>query len=100
MTKLTFTEEQRVRLVDIEKRAKNAGSNITQVCKNTGIARATYERWMQRAPQSVTKMDELEIEVSRMERDGTAARSRAEMSTKVSVATAPAAEPCPVCSHR
>lgn len=63
----TFAEELQSRLASIESRAKAAGSNITQVCKKTGIARATYERWCQRAPQSVSKLDELEAEVQRLE---------------------------------
>lgn len=65
----TFAEELQIRLKSIESRAKAAGSNITQVCKKTGIARATYERWCFRAPQSVTKLDELEAEVARLEKE-------------------------------
>lgn len=64
----TFAEELHTRLANLEARAKAVGSNITQVCKKTGIARATYERWVQRAPQSVSKVDELEEEVARLER--------------------------------
>lgn len=63
----TFAEELQNRLSNIEKRAKATGSNITQVCKKTGIARATYERWRERAPQSISKVDELEAEVQRLE---------------------------------
>lgn len=63
----TFTEEMQKRLKDIEARAKAVGSNMTQVCKSTGIARATFERWGDRAPQSVSKVDELDAEVARLE---------------------------------
>lgn len=63
----TFSQEHARRLHDIEARAKAVGSNITQVCKNTRIARATYERWVQHPPQSITKLDELEAEVARLE---------------------------------
>ena len=63
----TFTQEHKRRLQALEARAKAAGSNITQVCKATGIARATYERWVERSPQTITKLDELEAEVSRLE---------------------------------
>ena len=63
----TFSAEFDARLAAIEARAKACGSNITQVCKTTGIARATYERWRHRAPQTVAKVDELEAEVARME---------------------------------
>jgi len=63
----TFAQEHKRRLTALEARAKAAGSNITQVCKATGIARATYERWVERSPQTITKLDELEAEVSRLE---------------------------------
>lgn len=72
----TFTSAFQGRLADIESRAKAAGSNITQVCRKTGVARATYERWVQRAPQTITKVDELEAEVIRLEKEA-AARSAA-----------------------
>lgn len=63
----TFTDAFSQRLKDIERRAKAAGSNMTQICKSTGVARATYERWRSRAPQTVAKVDELEAEVIRLE---------------------------------
>ena len=63
----TFAQEHARRIKALEERAKAAGSNMTQVCKATAIARATYERWVQRAPQSITKLDELEAEVTRLE---------------------------------
>jgi len=71
----SFSESFTERLKSIEGRAKAAGSNVTQICKKTGIARATYERWMQRPPQTIAKVDELEAEVVRLEREAAAARS-------------------------
>lgn len=65
----TFSQQFSARLREIEARAKAAGSNITQVCKKSGIARATYERWQQRPPQTVAKVDELMAEVERVERE-------------------------------
>lgn len=67
MATLSFSDEHKRRIAALEPRVKAAGSNITQACKNTGIARATYERWVQRPPQSISKLDELEAEVSRLE---------------------------------
>lgn len=67
--KTSFAEELQSRLRDMEARAKAVGSNMTQVTKNTGIARATYERWGARPPQSVAKVDELEAEVCRLEEE-------------------------------
>lgn len=63
----TFSQEHKARISALDERARAAGSNMTQVCKNTGIARATYERWLERPPQSITKLDELEAEVARLE---------------------------------
>lgn len=68
----TFAETMREKLRSIEKRAKAVGSNMTQVCKNTGVARVTYERWRDRAPQSVAKVDVLDQEVARLEREAAA----------------------------
>jgi hypothetical protein len=69
----TFAAELQSRLQSIEARAKATGSNLTQICKKTGIARATVERWRYRAPQSVSKVDELEAEVVRLEAEKAAA---------------------------
>lgn len=65
----TFSELFKERLASIEERAKAAGSNMTRVCKATGVARATYERWNHRAPQTVAKVDELMAEVERLEQE-------------------------------
>ncbi len=63
----SFSHAFAEKLKEIERRAKAAGSNMTQVCKATGVARATYERWGHRAPQTVAKVDELMAEVERLE---------------------------------
>ena len=73
----TFSAELQIRLKSMEARAKAVGSNMTQVCKATGIARATFERWHDRAPQSVSKVDELEAEVTRLEAAAAAAAAGA-----------------------
>lgn len=76
----TFAQEHKRRLESLEARAKAAGSNITQVCKATGIARATYERWVERSPQTITKLDELEAEVARLEAIAVAAAANVDPS--------------------
>lgn len=63
----TFSEDFSGRLADLERRAKAAGSNMTQICKKSGVARATYERWKQRPPQTIAKVDELAAEVAKLE---------------------------------
>jgi hypothetical protein len=64
----TFSQEYINRLADIEKRAQAVGSNITVVCRNTGIARATVERGRERPPQSIAKIDQLTAEVVKLEK--------------------------------
>lgn len=44
---------------DIEDRAKEAGTTITQLCKDADIARATPDRWKKRAPNSVVLIDKM-----------------------------------------
>jgi hypothetical protein len=63
----TFYESMVSRLANIEARAKALGSNMTQVCKATGVARVTYERWRQRPPKSVQLVDVLDAHVRTME---------------------------------
>lgn len=65
----TFSDAFAEKLEEIERRAKAAGSNMTQVCKATGVARATYERWGHRPPQTIAKVDELMAEVERLEQE-------------------------------
>lgn len=66
----TMAQEMKNRLQDIERRAKAVGSNVTQICKNTGITRTTFERWRDSPlpPQTIKKIDELEAEVLKQER--------------------------------
>lgn len=65
----TFAAEMQARLSAIEARAKAAGTNMTQVCRRSGVARATVDRWLERVPQTVTKVDELEQAVAELERE-------------------------------
>lgn len=64
----TFAQEMKDRLDDYERRANAVGGNMTQICKNTAIARATVVRWKERPPQSITKLDEIAAEVVRLEK--------------------------------
>lgn len=73
----TFAQTFSERLASIEARAKAAGSNVTQICKKTGVARATYERWVQRPPQTIVKVDDLDAFVTQLEAEA-AARKQAD----------------------
>ena len=70
----SFYQTMTDRLSDIEARAKAVGSNMTQVCKSTGVARVTYERWRQRAPKSVALVDQLDSHVRDLEAKADAAK--------------------------
>ena len=59
----TFEEEFNRRLDGIIQRGKAVGLTVTALCKKTGIARATPDRWRKNAPLSVTLVDKLEAEV-------------------------------------
>lgn len=80
MTTKTLAAEFTERLKLIEKRAKKAGSNVTQLCRSTGISRATYERWCFRPPGSVAKFDQLEAELARLEKEAAQYKAEDEVS--------------------
>lgn len=56
----TFEGEFRRRVSDIKRRAKDAGTSITALCKATGMARATPDRWEDSAPKTIKLVDQLE----------------------------------------
>lgn len=68
----TLSKILTTRLRQMEARAKAVGSNMTQVCKNTGVARVTYERWRNRPPRTFQIFDQLEAEVVRLEGEAAA----------------------------
>lgn len=63
----SFQQEFRARLDSIEARAKAVGLTITHVCRMSGIARATPDRWRQEAPLSVRLVDKMEAVVAEAE---------------------------------
>ena len=63
----TFEHEFRRRLDNIMGRAKAAGLTISDLCKATGTARATPDRWRRRAPKTIEIIDKLEAEVAKAE---------------------------------
>lgn len=64
----TFEAEFRRRLDDIIKRGQAIGLSVTTLCKKTGVARATPDRWRKEAPLSIQLIDKLDAEVSAAER--------------------------------
>lgn len=53
----TFESEFYRRVELIKQRAKQAGTNITQLCKAAGVSRTTPERWEKRVPKSIGILD-------------------------------------------
>lgn len=71
MNSKTFEKQFREKLDEIESRAKEVGLNMTTICRETGISRATPDRWKRQLPKTVrlvTAMEEVvekrEIEVA------------------------------------
>lgn len=53
----TFEAEFYRRVELIKERAKEAGTNITQLCRMAGVSRTTPERWEKRVPKSIGILD-------------------------------------------
>lgn len=68
MSDTTFEGEFKRRINDIKQRAKAAGTSVTALCQETGIARATPDRWVLRAPKTIRLIDELEQALAKVER--------------------------------
>lgn len=70
MEKVTnsFEAEFHRRLENIIERGKAVGLTVTKLCKQTGTARATPDRWRKEAPLSIKLVDKLEAEVVAAER--------------------------------
>jgi len=64
----TFEQEFRTRLDDIIKRGQAVGMTVTKLCKATGIARATPDRWRKKAPKTIELVDQFEAEVAAAEK--------------------------------
>lgn len=74
----TFESMFQARLEVILRRAASAGLTVSQMCRESGIARATPDRWRARAPLSVRLVDRLEAQVvAAEEKKAQAAQQRA-----------------------
>jgi len=60
MRKDSFQAMFMERLDEIESRAKKVGLTMTDLCRRSGVARATPDRWRSRPPKSVELVDDLE----------------------------------------
>lgn len=53
----SFSKEFYRRVEDLKKRAQAAGTNITALCRESGVSRTTPERWEKRVPKSIEIVD-------------------------------------------
>lgn len=68
----TFEEEFYRRVELIRERAKKAGTNITHLCRVSGVSRTTPERWEKRVPKSIGLIDQMMAALEEIERDNAA----------------------------
>lgn len=65
----SFEAEFNRRLDDVVKRGKAVGLTLTHICRKADVARATPDRWRQKAPLSVTLVDKMEAVVAAAEKE-------------------------------
>ena len=63
----TFEDDFKERLNAIVARGEAVGISVTELCRRTGISRATPDRWCKSAPLSIRLVDKLESEVAAAE---------------------------------
>ncbi len=68
MSTNTFESEFQRRIEKIRARATELGTSITAICHETGIARATPDRWAARTPKTIRLVDDLEKALDEKER--------------------------------
>lgn len=56
----SFEEAFYDRVDGIVQRGKAVGLTITDICAKSGVARATPDRWREKAPLSITLVDKME----------------------------------------
>jgi hypothetical protein len=60
MTTQTFEAVFRQRVAKIEADARAVGLNMTSICKDAGISRATPDRWKRGTPRTIEIVDQME----------------------------------------
>lgn len=60
MPKRTYVDEFKERVAKIESDAVAVGLNLTVICKEAGISRATPDRWRKKTPKTVLLIKKLE----------------------------------------
>lgn len=60
----TYQDEFKARIAALEKHAIEAGLNLTEVCRQAGVSRATPDRWRKRTPKTIALVTQMEAIVA------------------------------------
>lgn len=60
-----FVDAFKYALAGIEAGAKEAGSSITEICRETGISRTTPDRWKENPPITIELVARMQAAVNR-----------------------------------
>lgn len=63
----TLSVEFQARVRALSDRARKVGSNLTQLCKEAQVSRATPDRWLIETPKTIELFDRLEALVAKLE---------------------------------
>lgn len=61
----TYVDEFKARVAKLETDANAAGTNLTEICREAGVSRATPDRWRKKPPKTVTLIAKLETIVKK-----------------------------------
>lgn len=64
----SFGEAFYNRLDALEARGKACGLTLTHICRDSGVARATPDRWRANLPKTVQLIDQMEAVVAKAEK--------------------------------
>lgn len=67
MVDQNFVQVFNDRVDQLEARAKRVGLTLTSICRETGVSRATPDRWRKQTPKTVQLLAEMEDIVSAKE---------------------------------
>lgn len=65
----TYEDEFKARVAKLEKDASAAGTNLTEVCREAGVSRATPDRWRKKTPKTIALICRMEAIVERHARE-------------------------------
>ena len=64
---MSYENEFKGRLDGLLKRAAAAGTNLSQLCADIGLARSTPDRWRKEVPKTIQAFSELELALKKRE---------------------------------